>query len=246
MTVAAVGSEQAPAPPERPIPRVLVVDDDDVMRDVLVRYLQHEGMEAVEAADGATARQIIGSQALDLVILDVMMPAMNGFEVCRWIRAQGDLPVIIVTARGELSDRITGLELGADDYVVKPFSPRELVVRAKAILRRSSVRPVETVRQIAIQHLSLNADTRVVLVHGKPVSLTATEFDLLWCLASHPQVVFSREQLLSQVWGYAAALDAGTSTVTVHARRLREKIEDDPSEPRIIGTVWGVGYRFEL
>ena len=225
---------------------VLVVDDEGVVRDVIVRYLQHEGFTAVEAADGAAARQAIADHSPDLVVLDVMLPGINGFDLCRWIRASSDLPVILLTARGEESDRITGLELGADDYMVKPFSPRELVVRVRTILRRATVPPVAPVRRLSAGPLVVDASTREVNLQGRPVNLTATEFDLLWCLASHPRVVFSREQLLSQVWGYEAALDAGTSTVTVHVRRLREKIEEDPSQPRIIGTVWGVGYRFEL
>jgi two-component system response regulator ResD len=197
-----------------------------VVRDVVVRYLHHDGFDTLEAADGVTARRSIEADRPDLVVLDVMLPECNGLDLCRWIRAEGNLPVILLTARGEESDRITGLELGADDYVVKPFSPRELVVRIKSILR------------------SIDADRREVLLGGRDVGLTATEFDLLWCLARHPRVAFSREQLLAQVWGYEAALDAGTATVTVHVRRLREKIEDDPSDPRRLSTVWGFGYRF--
>ena len=227
---------------------VLVVDDEDVVRDVIVRYLEHEGFAARQAADGASAQRAIEDERPDLVVLDVMLPEMSGFDLCRWIRSEGDLPVILLTARGEESDRITGLELGADDYIVKPFSPRELVVRVRTILRRAAppAPAPAPVQRLAVGGILIDAATREVSRHGTPVNLTATEFDLLWCLASHPRVVFSREQLLSQVWGYQAALDAGTSTVTVHVRRLREKIEDDPSQPLIIGTVWGVGYRFEL
>ena len=223
---------------------ILVVDDEDVVRDVIVRYLRHDGFETLEASDGASAQEIIETNHPHLVVLDVMIPEVSGLDLCRWIRERGDLPVILVTARGEESDRITGLELGADDYVVKPFSPRELVIRVKSILRRT-VSPVPArARQIDAGELRINAETREVLRQGRAVNLTATEFDLLHCLASHPLVVFSRQQLLAQVWGYEAALDAGTSTVTVHVRRLREKIEDDPSDPHLIGTVWGVGYRF--
>jgi DNA-binding response OmpR family regulator len=225
-------------------PLVLVVDDDSVVRDVIVRYLHHEGFETLEAADGATARRVIETQGPDLVVLDIMIPEPNGLELCRAIRSNGDLPVVLLTARGEESDRITGLELGADDYVVKPFSPRELVVRVKSILRRSHRTAVPAIRHIEAGGLSLDAERREVLREGRDAGLTPTEFDLLWCLASHPNVVFSREQLLAQVWGYEAALDAGTATVTVHVRRLREKIEDDPSAPRRVTTVWGLGYRF--
>jgi two-component system, OmpR family, response regulator ResD len=224
--------------------RILVVDDESVVRDIVVRYLRHDGFETLEAADGVTARRLIETDRPDLVVLDVMIPEFNGLDLCRWIRANEDLPVVLLTARGEESDRITGLELGADDYVVKPFSPRELVIRVKSILRRVAPAEQRAARHIEADGLSIDADRREVLLEGKDVGLTATEFDLLWCLASHPHVAFSREQLLAQVWGYEAALDAGTATVTVHVRRLREKVEDDPSDPQRISTVWGVGYRF--
>jgi two-component system response regulator ResD len=224
---------------------ILVVDDEDVVRDVVVRYLEHAGMRTVQAADGEEARELIEREPPDLVVLDVMVPKINGLDLCSWIRAQGEIPVILLTARGEESDRITGLELGADDYVVKPFSPRELVIRVKAILRRTGSGTRRTPQTIEIDGLTIDGRSRQVYRNGTEVSLTATEFDLLFCLASHPHTVFSRQQLLAQVWGYEAALDAGTSTVTVHVRRLREKIEEDPSNPRIIITIWGVGYRLE-
>jgi len=227
------------------VPTVLVVDDEDVVRDVVGRYLEREGFTFLQAADGAEARRVIEAEPPDLVILDVMLPEVNGLDLCRWIRSSSEVPVILLTARGEESDRIIGLELGADDYVVKPFSPRELVTRVKTILRRASRAPEPGPRQITGGGLDIDADTREVRRAGQLIPLTATEFDLLWCLASHPRVVFSRSQLLSQVWGYDAALDAGTSTVTVHVRRLREKVEADPSAPTMIATVWGVGYRFE-
>lgn len=242
------------------MPSVLVVDDDDVIRDVVVRYLERDGFATEQAADGASARGVIERQPPDLVVLDVMLPNIDGLELCRWIRAHGDVPVILLTARGEESDRILGLELGADDYVVKPFSPRELAVRVGAVLRRSrrradageaagSFRPPLVAGLmgstcLSVGGLEIDLATRWVTRQDAVVPLTATEFELLWCLASHPRVVFSRAQLLAQVWGYEAALDAGTSTVTVHVRRLREKIEDDPSHPKLIETVWGVGYRF--
>ena len=224
---------------------MLVVDDEEVVRDVIVRYLEREGFDHLQAADGDEARRVISDHQLDLVILDVMLPGMNGLDVCRWIRASGDLPVILLTARGEETDRIIGLELGADDYVVKPFSPRELVERVKAILRRAARVTPSGPTQLDVAGLHIDAATREVVRDGEALTLTATEFELLWCLASHPRVVFSRQQLLSRVWGYEAGLDAGTSTVTVHVRRLREKIERDPSAPALITTVWGVGYRFE-
>ena len=223
---------------------MLVVDDEALVRDVVVRYLDHEGYASRQAADGAQARVAIEEQAPHLVILDVMLPDVNGLDLCRWIRASSEVPVILLTARGEEQDRITGLELGADDYVVKPFSPRELMVRVKTILRRSD-RERTAVPRLEAGGLTICAQTREVVKEGRALGLTATEFDLLWCLASYPRVVFSREQLMAQVWGYESAPGVGTSTVTVHVRRLREKVEDDPSKPRIITTVWGLGYRFE-
>jgi DNA-binding response OmpR family regulator len=170
-----------------------------------------------------------------------MLPGTDGLDLCRWIRSGSHLPVIMLTARGEESDRIIGLELGADDYVTKPFSPRELAARVRTVLRRSE--PVGTIEErLAFDGLALDAATRDVTKKGRPLRLTAREFQLLWFLASHPGRVFSREQLMRRVWGYSAALDTGT--VTVHMRRLREKIEDEPSRPRHLETVWGVGYRF--
>jgi DNA-binding response OmpR family regulator len=224
---------------------ILVCDDEDVIRDVVVRYLEHEGMRALQAIDGERAKEIIRDDPPDLVIVDVMMPKVNGLDLCEWIRSKSDVPIILLTARGEESDRITGLELGADDYVVKPFSPRELIVRVKAILRRTGARQQKTALVLEAAGLTIDGRSRQVFRQDGEIIVTATEFDLLFCLASHAHTAFSREQLLAQVWGYEAALDAGTSTVTVHVRRLREKIERDPSRPEIIRTIWGVGYRFE-
>ena len=170
-----------------------------------------------------------------------MLPGTDGLELCRWIRSRSELPVILLTARGEEADRIVGLELGADDYVTKPFSPRELAARVRTVLRRSAPADAAGAR-LAFEDLELDASTREVRKSGSELKLTAKEFDLLWFLASHPRKVFSRDQLMSRVWGYEAALDTGT--VTVHMRRLREKIEDMPSHPRFLQTVWGVGYRF--
>jgi two-component system response regulator ResD len=220
---------------------VLVVDDDATTRDVIVRYLEREGFEALEAEDGGRARALIETSSPNLVILDLMLPGIDGLSVIRWIRSTGWLPVIMLTALGEETDRIVGLELGADDYVTKPFSPRELIARVRTVLRRSgpSAPPVE---RLETGGLSLDAAAREVRKRGVELRLTAKEFDLLWFLASHPRHVFSREQLMSRVWGYDDGLDTGT--VTVHVRRLREKIEDDPGEPRHLETVWGVGYRF--
>lgn len=219
---------------------VLVVDDEKIVREVVVRYLEREGYATLEADRGDTAREILERQTPDLVVLDVMLPGTDGLELCRWIRSQSELPVILLTARGEEADRIVGLELGADDYVTKPFSPRELAARVRSVLRRSATTGTRNER-IGFGDISLDAATRETRKAGAEIKLTVKEFDLLWFLASHPRRVFGRDQLMSRVWGYEAALDTGT--VTVHVRRLREKIEDDPSSPVHLQTVWGVGYR---
>jgi DNA-binding response OmpR family regulator len=220
---------------------VLVVDDEPIVREVVVRYLEREGYRTLEAADGDQARELVEREDPNLVVLDLMLPGMDGLALCRWIRSTSQLPVIMLTARGEEADRIVGLELGADDYVTKPFSPRELAARVRSVLRRSGPRAVQHER-LSFGELELDPSAREVTREGEPLQLTAKEFDLLHFLASHPRHVFSREQLMDRVWGYSAALDTGT--VTVHIRRLREKIEPDPSQPRFLQTVWGVGYRF--
>jgi DNA-binding response OmpR family regulator len=223
------------------MPTVLVVDDEPIVREVVVRYLRREGYRTLEAADGERARELLEQDLPNLVVLDVMLPGTDGLSLCRWIRARSELPVILLTARGEEADRIVGLELGADDYVTKPFSPRELAARVRTVLRRASP-PVLTEARLSLGDLEIDASTREVTKRGDPVQLTALEFDLLWFLASNRRRVFSRSQLMDRVWGYEAALDTGT--VTVHVRRLREKIEDEPSRPKLLETVWGVGYRF--
>jgi DNA-binding response OmpR family regulator len=220
---------------------VLVVDDEPIVRDVIVRYLEREGFRTLEAGDGESARRAVETGTPNLVVLDVMLPGMDGLTLCRWIRSRSDLPVIMLTARGEEADRIVGLELGADDYVTKPFSPRELAARVRTVLRRTQPTAPRDER-LSFDGLDLDAGTREVHRNGKTLRLTAKEFDLLWFLASNPRHVFSRDQLMDRVWGYEAALDTGT--VTVHIRRLREKIEVDPSRPEFLETVWGVGYRF--
>ena len=219
---------------------VLVVDDEPIVREVVVRYLTREGHRTLEAGDGSVAREVIEGFDLDLVVLDLMLPGTDGLELCRWIRGRSELPVIMLTARGEEADRIVGLELGADDYVTKPFSPRELAARVRSVLRRSTSNG-DTIEALEFGDVQLERETRYARKAGMPIRLTAKEFDLLWFLASHPRRVFSRDQLMASVWGYTAALDTGT--VTVHVRRLREKIEDDPSQPRYLETVWGIGYR---
>jgi DNA-binding response OmpR family regulator len=219
---------------------VLVVDDEPIVREVVVRYLEREGHTTLEADDGNRARDLVIERSPDLVVLDVMLPGTDGLELCRWIRSRSELPVILLTARGEEADRIVGLELGADDYVTKPFSPRELAARVRTVLRRSAPRD-DTGARLAFGDVEIDTRTRDVHKAGVELRLTAKEFDLLAFLAGNPRRVFGRDQLMSRVWGYEAALDTGT--VTVHVRRLREKIETDPSEPLHLQTVWGVGYR---
>ena len=220
---------------------ILVVDDEPIVRDVVVRYLEREGYRTLEAADGRRARELLEQESPNLVVLDLMLPGTDGLSLCRWIRSRSDLPVIMLTARGEETDRIVGLEIGADDYVTKPFSPRELAARVRTVMRRSTP-PAPREEHLSFDGLDIDASTREVTKAGVPVRLTAKEFDLLWFLASHPRRVFSRDQLMDRIWGYDAAVDTGT--VTVHVRRLRQKIEPDPSCPRFLETVWGVGYRF--
>lgn len=219
---------------------VLVVDDEDIVRSVVVRYLKRDGYETLEAGDGVRARELIERARPDLVVLDVMVPGVDGLELCRWIRSSSDLPVIMLTARGEEADRIVGLELGADDYIAKPFSPRELAARVRTVLRRVAASPTPA-EALAFGDVVLERSTREARKAGAEVQLTAKEFDLIWFLASHPRRVFSRDQLMTSVWGYTRAIDTGT--VTVHVRRLRQKLERDPSSPRHVQTVWGVGYR---
>ena len=219
---------------------VLVVDDEPIVRDVVVRYLRHAGYRTLEAGDGEEAWRLIVEAEPSIVVLDLMLPGMDGLALCRLIRERSELPVIMLTARGDEADRIVGLELGADDYIAKPFSPRELTARVRSVLRRSRA-VATTSERLTVGDVELDAETRDVLKAGRPVRLTAKEFDLLWFLASHPRRVFSRDQLMDRVWGYDASFDTGT--VTVHIRRLREKIEDEPSRPRHLETVWGVGYR---
>ena len=222
--------------------RILVVDDDPTISDVVTRYLQSDGYDVQVAFDGEEALEHARAFYPDLVVLDLMLPKLDGLEVCRLLRSQGSVPIIMLTAKGDEMDRLVGLNLGADDYIAKPFSPRELVARVKAVLRRSGSVPGIEEDSLRIDGLYINPRTRQVSVSGHDVDLTAKEFDLLRFLAMHPRQVFSREQLLNDVWDYLYAGD--TSTVTVHIRRLREKIEADPTRPRYILTVWGVGYKF--
>ncbi|MEV6250793.1 response regulator transcription factor [Streptomyces sp. NPDC051742] len=223
--------------------RILVVDDDPTVAEVVTKYLEGAGFAVEHAADGADALRRSGQRWPDLVVLDLMLPGLDGLEVCRRLRAAGPVPVIMLTARGDEEDRITGLEVGADDYVTKPFSPRELVLRVESVLRRSRAAAAPAPRAVLrAGDLTVESATRRATRAGTELLLTLREFDLLAYFVEHPGTAHSREDLMRKVWGW----DFGDlSTVTVHVRRLRAKIEDDPARPALIRTVWGVGYRFE-
>jgi DNA-binding response OmpR family regulator len=233
-------------------PTILVVDDETTVREVVRKYLEHDGYRVIEAETGGQALAYLRDHRPDLIVLDLMLPEIDGFSITRSVRdSEGsgvlsvdhDIPIIILTARTSELDRIAGFELGADDYVVKPFSPRELSARVRAVLRRSSVTNTEDEKPITAGSLMIDPRSREVRMGERMIVLTAKEFDLLYFLARHPRQVFTRSQLLDQLWGYEFYGDE--STVTVHIRRLREKIEANPSQPAIIQTVWGVGYKFE-
>ncbi|MFE2378394.1 response regulator transcription factor [Streptomyces sp. NPDC059398] len=223
-------------------PCVLVVDDDPTVSEVVAGYLDRAGYSVDRAADGPAALECAARRSPDLVVLDLMLPGMDGLEVCRVLRERGPVPVIMLTARGDEDDRILGLEIGADDYVTKPFSPRELVLRVDSVLRRSRTggdRPGPLLRAAGI---TVDPAARRATKDGREIALTLREFDLLAYLVGHPGQACGRERLMHEVWGWEFG---DLSTVTVHVRRLRGKIEDDPAAPRLIRTVWGVGYRFE-
>ncbi|MGH8992512.1 MAG: response regulator transcription factor [Acidimicrobiia bacterium] len=229
--------------------RVLVVDDEPMVRALLNRLLTMDGYEVVEAEDGQTAIDLMRKEPADLVLLDVMLPARDGLDILGDLRRTSDVPVILISARGEEADRVIGLKLGADDYVVKPFSAAELSARVESVLRRARVSgttaaPGPSRRQLEFDGLAINLDTREVSVRGQLVDTTAKEFDLLAFLAASPRQVFSRQQLLEQVWGSSSDWQS-EATVTEHVRRLRRKIEDDADTPRWVTTARGVGYRFE-
>ena len=224
-------------------PRILLVDDDRTVAEVVTRYLEREGFVVEWVADGRTAVDRALAEPPELIVLDLMLPKVDGLEVCRRVRALNPVPVIMLTARSDETDRVIGLDLGADDYLTKPFSPRELVSRVKAVLRRSlttQYSPGENVLRAG--DLEVDVAARTTKRAGELVTLTAREFELLVHLMRHPQRAFRRDELLERVWGYTVG---DTSTVTVHVRRLREKLEVDAADPRWIVTVWGVGYRFE-
>lgn len=223
---------------------IMVVEDEPSIAEVVSLYLRRAGFQVRVLSNGDAALVEMERQMPDLVVLDIMLPGIDGFDITRWIRDRSDAPIIMLTSRRGEVDRIAGLEMGADDYVVKPFSPQELVSRVRAVLRRTQKAPAEAAESpLVFDELQIDPQTRLVTVRGKEISLTAKEFDMLWLLACHPRQVFSRQQLLERVWGLSDYIDP--STVTVHVRRLREKIELDSSNPVHIVTVWGVGYKFE-
>ncbi|PKM83968.1 MAG: DNA-binding response regulator [Firmicutes bacterium HGW-Firmicutes-13] len=222
--------------------KVLVVDDEKTLVKALTFNLEKEGYEVVTAYDGEEALKQVESDNPDLVILDLMLPGLDGFEVCRRVRKNLDIPIIMLTAKGDDIDKILGLELGADDYITKPFNPRELIARVKAILRRTDSQSSSIKNLIKVQDLQIDLYQHKVRVKGNEIDLTSKEFALLNLLATNPGRVYSREQLLEQIWGYNYYGDA--RTVDVHIRHLREKLETDPSNPRYIITVWGTGYKF--
>lgn len=230
-----------------PTPKsILVVEDETTIREVVRRYLEREGFHVREAADGYACLDSLAESAPDLIVLDLMLPGIDGLTLTRQLRLNPKykaIPIVMLTAKGETNDRIRGLDLGADDYIPKPFAPREVVSRVNAVLRRTGSPNIEPGERLELGELVIDAGGRSVIVSGKNIVLSAKEFDLLYHFAGHPRQVFTREQLLEQVWGYEFFGDA--STVTVHIRRLREKIEADPSDPKLIVTVWGVGYKFE-
>jgi len=224
--------------------KVLVVDDEPTVREVVVGYLRRDGHDVAEAADGNTALDLLEADPPDLVVLDMMLPGVNGLDILRRVRSTSDIPVIMLTARAEESDRVSGLELGADDYVVKPFSPRELAARVNGVLRRTSGRENSSPQPLDFGNLHMDPLSREVILDGEVIEMTPKEFDVLVFLANSPRQVFSRAQLLESVWQSSPDWQ-DPATVTVHVRRIRNKIEADPEKPRWITTVWGVGYRFE-
>jgi len=237
--VAAVNNPDPPG-------RIVVVDDDPTVADVVGRYLVRDGHQVECVGDGQEALRRVAEEPPDLVVLDLMLPGIDGLEVCRRLRAQWPIPVVMLTALGDETDRLAGFETGADDYVTKPFSPRELALRVRSVLRRARGTGLPEARTagpvLADGYLTVDLTAHEVRVRGDLLSLTSREYDLLVFLMQHPRQAFTREQLLNEVWSWTFG---DTSTVTVHVRRLREKLEPDPTLPRRIVTIWGVGYRYE-
>ncbi len=223
---------------------ILIVEDEPSIAEVVGLYLNRAGYQVIFARDGLEAQNEIESHSPDLIVMDLMLPIVDGFELTRWLRDRNDVPIIMLTARRDEVDRIAGLEMGADDYILKPFSPQEVVSRVRAVLRRTSPKPGEpSEKPLSYPSMKIDPQTRLVTINNREIMLTAKEFDTLWLLAQHPRQVFTRNHVLERVWGISDYIDP--STVTVHIRRLREKIEPDPSNPQHLLTVWGVGYKFE-
>jgi DNA-binding response OmpR family regulator len=229
---------------EKTMTMIAIVEDEPSISEVVSLYLKRAGYQVQLYEDGLAAQAAFSQFKPDLIILDVMLPGLDGFTLIRNLRNRSEVPIIMLTSRREESDRIAGLELGADDYVVKPFSPQELVSRVRAVLRRIDKEDKNDMEDVvSFPNLSMDPKTRIVVVRGQEISLTAKEFDMLYHLVRHPRQVFSRDKLLESVWGLSEYIDP--STVTVHIRRLREKVETDPANPIHLQTVWGVGYKFE-
>jgi len=229
---------------ENTMTMIAIVEDEPSISEVVSLYLKRAGYQVQLYEDGLAAQAAFSQFKPDLIILDVMLPGLDGFTLIRNLRNRSEVPIIMLTSRREESDRIAGLELGADDYVVKPFSPQELVSRVRAVLRRIDKEDKNDMGDVvSFPNLSMDPKTRIVVVRGQEISLTAKEFDMLYHLVRHPRQVFSRDKLLESVWGLSEYIDP--STVTVHIRRLREKVETDPANPIHLQTVWGVGYKFE-
>ncbi|WP_209480606.1 response regulator [Virgibacillus litoralis] len=225
--------------------RILIIEDDNSIAALEQDYLEIEGFEVVIASDGETGLEAISRQNFNLILLDLMLPNISGFELCKKIRKNSDIPILMVTAKDEDIDKVRGLGLGADDYIVKPFSPSELVARVKAHLARYErlIKTNDTTEDIHKGELRINIASRQVFIHEKEVPFTTREFDLLTFLAKHPNQVFSKEHLFEKIWGIESMGD--TATVTVHVKKIRKKIEKDTANPQFIQTVWGSGYRFK-
>ena len=226
--------------------KILIVDDDSNITELISLYLIKEGFDTKIAGNGREALEILKTYKADLIVLDVMMPEMHGYEVCRTVRKDSSVPIIMLTAKGETFDKVLGLELGADDYMVKPFETKELIARIKAVLRRSSIKDNRNEKKVSYPGLEINLTNYSVQFHEKNVEMPPKELELLFYLATNPNQVFTREQLLNQIWGYEYYGD--TRTVDVHIKRIREKLDphDDTVFPWSVKTVWGVGYKFEV
>lgn len=221
--------------------KVLIIEDEDKMRELMKIAFKKENIETIEAVDGKQGLNMFKTSQIDIVILDIMLPEIDGWTVCREIRRSSNVPIILLTARGEEFDKLFGFELGADDYIVKPFSPKELVARIKALLRRAENRSGDTSSNLELGEITINRLSREVTIGNKPINLTNKEYELLYFLATNPKIVFNREQLLLKVWGYEQYGDP--RTVDTHIKKLREKLG---SHSNYISTIWGVGYKLEV